>query len=102
PHAIGVTFIRKPPPGANDIWQTYANNSGVQSVAITGPFEPSGSGDTPSRRRIFICHPDSGPQEEECARKVLGTLARRAYRQPIDDGDLRTLLEFFRAGRLTG
>jgi hypothetical protein len=102
PHAIGVTFIRKPPPGANDIWQTYANNSGVQSVAITGPFEPSGSGDTPSRRRIFICHPDSGPQEEECARKVLGTLARRAYRQPIDDGDLRTLLEFFRAGRSTG
>src|SRR5678815_1818531 len=38
PHALGVTFVRKPPPGADDVWQIFAANSGVQSVAITGPL----------------------------------------------------------------
>ena len=57
PTTIGVAFVRKPPPGADEIWQTFANNSGVTSVAITGPLSVSGPGDTPSRRHIFGCSP---------------------------------------------
>ena len=29
----------------------------IQTLSITGPFNATGPGDTPSRRRIFVCHP---------------------------------------------
>src|SRR6185436_21116129 len=69
---------------------------------ITGPFGVTGSGDTPSRRRIFSCRPSTSSQEEGCARTILATLARRAYRQPVTDSAVGTLLEFYRVGRREG
>ncbi len=101
PQELGVAFIRKNPPGADDVWQIFPNNSGVQSVAITGPFNPTGSGDTPSRRRIFICRPASATEADElaCAKKILSALGRRAYRQPISDTDLTTFIGFYQSGR---
>ncbi len=99
PQELGVAFIRKSPPGADDIWQIYPNNSGVQSVAITGPFNSTGPGDTPSRRRIFLCRPASVADEPACARQILSALARRAYRRPVTDADLKTLLDFYASGR---
>ncbi|HEY7188341.1 MAG TPA: DUF1592 domain-containing protein [Vicinamibacterales bacterium] len=97
--AIGVAFVRKAPPGADDIWATYAANSGVQSLAITGPLAPTGLGDSASRRRIFVCRPASAAEESACARTILGTLAKRAFRQPVSDADLQMLLTFFQTGR---
>ena len=102
PQSIGVAFVRKSSPGADDLWQTYANNSGAQSVAIVGPMNPAGPGDTPSRRRIFICRPAAGSEETACAKNILSTLARRAYRQSVRDSDLETLLSFYQAGRNQG
>ncbi|MGP0076778.1 MAG: DUF1592 domain-containing protein [Bryobacteraceae bacterium] len=101
PQELGVAFINKNPPGADDIWQVFPNNSGVQSVAITGPFNPTGAGDTPSRRRIFVCRPatSTDPDELACAKKILSTLAQRAYRRPLTDSDLETLMGFYRSGR---
>ena len=75
---------------------------GVGSVTITGPFDVIGSGDTPSRRRILSCRPTAASQEESCARTILATLARRAYRRPAADSEVGTLLEFYRAGRAEG
>ncbi len=74
----------------------------VLSVSIAGPFNAKGSGDTPSRRRIFVCHPDSAADEMPCARKIISTLARRAYREPVGDADLETLLGFYQQGRNNG
>ncbi|MGD0133956.1 MAG: DUF1592 domain-containing protein [Bryobacteraceae bacterium] len=99
PQELGVAFIRKSPPGADDIWQIYPNNSAVQSVAITGPFNTTGAGDTPSRQRIFVCHPATTGDEPACAKTILSTLARRAYRRPVTDEDLNTLLSFYESGR---
>jgi hypothetical protein len=101
PQVLGVAFINKNPPGADDIWQIFPNNSGVQSVAITGPFSPTGAGDTPSRRRIFVCRPAESTDQDEltCAKKILSTLGRRAYRRPVSDSDLETLIGFYRSGR---
>jgi hypothetical protein len=70
----------------------------VYQVSIIGPFDATGPGDTPSRRQIFICRP-AGPDDENCAKRILANLARRAYRRPVDDEDLRPLLEFYRQGR---
>jgi hypothetical protein len=102
PHALGVAFVNRSAIGADDLWQIYANNSGIQNVAITGPLNPAGAGDTPSRRRIFVCRPGPEVDEGVCARKIITTLARRAYRQPVTDADLETLVGFFQEGRQQG
>ena len=102
PQTVAAAFVRKSPPGDDDVWQTFAGVSGVQSIAITGPIDPSGPGDTPSRRRIFVCHPASEAEEVPCARKILTALASRAYRQPPAPADLDTLMSFYGSGRAAG
>jgi cytochrome c551/c552 len=102
PASVGVAFVRKPPPGADEIWQIFPNNSGVTSVAITGPLNVTGPGDTPSRHRIFGCRPLSESEEASCAKKILTALARRAYRQPPEGADLDTLLSFYHSSRKDG
>jgi hypothetical protein len=74
----------------------------LYSVTITGPFNPTGPGDTPSRRRIFTCQPTDSSEEPACAEDILLNLSRRAYRRPTTDTDLSTLLSFYRQGRATG
>jgi hypothetical protein len=71
----------------------------IQTLSITGPFNATGPGDTPSRRRIFACHPDKTIDESSCARKILAALARKAYRQPVSDADLARILTFYETGR---
>ena len=63
--------------------ERYDGNAAVDSVAISGPYASTGPGDTPSRRRIFVCRPGSAGAEEPCARRILSSLARRAYRRPV-------------------
>ena len=67
-------------------------------VVIRGPFDSSGPGDTPSRRRIFVCQPDSADDDPACARTILETLANRAYRRPVTDADLAPLLALYQEG----
>lgn len=74
----------------------------VLSVAISGPFHPTGPGDTPSRRKIFICRPAGDKDELPCAKKIISTLARHAYRRPVNDTDMETLLSFYQQGRNKG
>ena len=74
----------------------------VASVAIGGPFNATGPGDTPSRRRIFVCRPAGPADEDRCARTILSTLARRAYRRPVTDADLKSLVAFYDDGRIDG
>jgi mono/diheme cytochrome c family protein len=71
----------------------------VDRLTIEGPFEPTGAGDTPSRRRIFVCRPANAQQELPCARQILSALSRNAYRRPMSDNDLETLLSFYQRGR---
>jgi mono/diheme cytochrome c family protein len=71
----------------------------VDRLNIEGPFNQTGAGDTASRRRIFICQPTSSKDELPCARNILSTLARRAYRRPLHDSDLEALLSFYQRRR---
>jgi len=72
---------------------------GIDIVRISGPFRATVPTDTPSRRRILVCRPVGVHSEEPCARKIIGTLARRAFRRPIVEDDVRPLLEIYREGR---
>jgi hypothetical protein len=102
PQTIGAAYLRRSPPGADDLWQIYASSNVVSSVAITGPLNPTGLGDTPARRRIFVCRPAAAADEDACARKIVSTLAQRAYRQPPSTLDQDTLLSFYQNGRKNG
>jgi hypothetical protein len=74
----------------------------MQTLAITGPFNPTGPGDTPSRRRIFVCHPRGPGDERRCAKEILSAVARRAYRKPVTDADMQPVLSFYDSGRKEG
>ena len=106
PHDVGVTFFRNPAALVEQVRLPFQNPRrggaagpipNVASVTITGPYNPQGTGETPSRTRIFACSPAGAEAGEEtrCAARILSTLARRAYRRPVTDDDLDTLLGFY-------
>jgi len=111
PRRVGVAFMKRTgePEG---VLQARLSGFGlavekggipaVSSVTIGGPFESSGPGETPSRERILVCRPTSSAEEAPCARKILSTLARRAYRRPVTEADVQPLLELYEAGRQVG
>src|SRR5206468_3624286 len=72
---------------------------GIGSVTIEGPYNAHSPGETPSRRRLFVCAPTAPSQETGCAKKILSTLTRRAFRRPVSDTDLEPLMAFYREGR---
>jgi hypothetical protein len=71
----------------------------VDRLTVEGPYGQTSPGDTPSRRRIFTCKPATAAEEEPCARKILSSLARLAYRRPLEDTDVDMLMDFYRKGR---
>ena len=74
----------------------------INEMSIAGPYSVTGSGDSPSRQRIFICKASSPAEEGPCARKILSTLGRRAFRRPFTNADLTPLMAFYREGRKDG
>ena len=116
---VGVSFVRRLSEGEGVLQprnrgygrfvdERYDDHAAVEQVAIGGPYTVDGPGDTPSRREIFVCNPEStataeeADDEEACAGRILGRLARQAYRRPVGGGDVDALLGFFRAGRGDG
>ena len=112
PRIVAATFIKKTDALAESVRQPFDRPHGegdhllyqphLGAMTITGPFNPTGAGDTPARRRIFVCRPAQPSEETACARRVLSTLARRAYRRPVTETDLDELLAFYREGRVAG
>lgn len=114
PREIGVAFLKTVPsieyvrPGLRKrfqkpfryqadvqrVWAPFVDN-----VSISGPFDALGAGDTPSRRRLFVCAPANAAAEGPCAEKIISTLARRAYRRPVADTEVQTLMTFYKARR---
>jgi hypothetical protein len=122
---VGVTFLRESAkaelaaPGAKAVTNSTAEldirldgvrlkrfeipekdaRAQVNSVIVGGPYNITGPGDTASRAKLFVCRPAAPGDEESCARKVLSTLTRRAFRRPITETDLKPLLAFYNGGR---
>jgi len=128
PHEIAAApLIRSRTAGADGVFHVESRTPGITQVTISGPFNPTGPGDTPSRRRVLICRPVSNADETTpasasapapsrrgspeadagevaCATKILTALARRAYRRPIAAAspEVQMLLSFYRDGRANG
>jgi mono/diheme cytochrome c family protein len=108
PHVVTAVFLKKPPVLSEALRQPFKadyngrKQAAIFSVSVTGPFNPAGPGDTPSRRRIFSCHPVSAQDEAGCARTILTTTARRAYRRGPTADEIRDLTKFYDEARAGG
>jgi mono/diheme cytochrome c family protein len=122
PHKIGVAFKRRTFAESDDQLQMFAPGGGqerlyrVNSFQLQGPFNGQGIGPTPSRERIFICHPDSAPASREprlvkpdhadaqgvCAKQIITSLAKRAYRRPVSSDDVNELYQYYQDGVKAG
>ncbi|HEY2380518.1 MAG TPA: DUF1592 domain-containing protein [Terriglobia bacterium] len=107
PHKIGVAFKRKTFAESDDRLQMFVPGGGqdrmyrVNSFQLLGPYNAKGVGATPSRDRIFICHPanDAKPDvQAACARQIIASLAKRAYRRPVTDEDVTEILQYYQDG----
>ena len=74
----------------------------IRQLIIGGPYNPTGRGTTASRAKIFICTPKSAKDEPACAKDILETLARRAFRRPVTKDDVQPLYEFYEKTRMSG
>lgn len=109
PHEVAAAFIKKPSTLIETERQPYQAHfnfyrhpriqPAIYSVSILGPYAVKGPGETPSRQRIFVCHPREASEEDPCAKRILETLMRRAYRRPVTDEDLARPFELFQQAR---
>jgi hypothetical protein len=105
PHTLGLAIVdRQRPAGVDDLWSVFSLAGAAPVLTINGPLDADGSGDTPSRRRIFVCRPRSASETDElsCARRIVQTLSRRAFRRPVLDSEVDKLMDFYRQGRRDG
>jgi mono/diheme cytochrome c family protein len=114
-HTVGVTFL-----ATNDLPGTELNRPFVRTmntpgdipgfqfyphvgqVVIEGPYGAGGAVDTASRKKIFVCHPATAREEGTCARTIVSTLAKHAFRRPVTPADMESLMDFYLAGRNEG
>jgi hypothetical protein len=110
-HAIGVTFLKQsvmpvgrlvPRMPISEIDQYKGGEPAVESIIITGPYDGKGVAETASRRRIFTCRPTRAEDYEPCAKTILATIARRAYRRPINEDEVNGLLTLYTSGLKDG
>jgi mono/diheme cytochrome c family protein len=95
-YSVGVDTI-----GGGKFFQANFLRDVIQ-VAVKGPYDVKGPGDTPSRRKVFVCQPSGSLSETACAQRILSNLARRAYRRPVNGADLTPLMKVYARGRADG
>ena len=112
PHTVSVAFVQNTQFAEPVRLQSFVRSSvdnfdwaghpHLQNLTVSGPFHPNGSGDTPSRKRIFVCRPENASKEAACARTIVTTLLKHANRQGPSAADIHRAMEFYAAGRRGG
>jgi cytochrome c551/c552 len=114
-HTIAVTFLATNYAPGNDLDEHFLRSTietgglpgfkffpHVGKIRVDGPENPKGASDTASRHAIFVCKPASASQESACAKQIVSNLARHAFRRPVTDPDIETLMGFYQQGRNEG
>jgi hypothetical protein len=113
PHHVSVTFaqegsslidtLRQPTESRFNDRRHPRSAPAVAQLSITGPYAPRGAGDTPSRRRLFVCTPTGQATEDaQCAASILSAVMRRAYRRPVTKADVKGPMVFYRRAHTNG
>ena len=110
-HEVAVTFVERSQAATDTHIRGFVNYGGfgftgevraprlTGGVRVTGPFNSTGVSRTTSREKLFICTPEVPERELECARRIVASLAERAFRRPVTDEDIDALMPYFAAGR---
>jgi hypothetical protein len=104
PRRVGAAFVARTYSESDAPLEPLRPGEGVDSIPLVagieifGPSASSGITETPSRRQIFVCRPEDDEQELPCAERILSRLARKAFRRPVDQSDMETLLAFYERG----
>lgn len=108
PHDVGLSFVARSFAESDETLQPYRPGGGMERIPrvggleIVGPVNPIGVSDTPSRKRVFKCHPASAAEEEPCAKQIFASLELHAFRRAVTDEDLEAPLKFYRTARQSG
>lgn len=105
PHKLAITFVQRSFAEFEGTLSPLTPGSGLNAITLNsfevlGPFNPAGLSATPARKRIFSCYPNSSDEEAACAREVIGTVARKAYRGPVAQEDLERLFNVYEGTRV--
>jgi len=111
PHEVGFTWVERPAVEQN-AWQPPLrdsqeahNPSGLprlETAIVAGPYDVKGVSDTATRERVFVCKPEAAAEEPACAAEIFATLAKRAFRRPVDADDIAAPLSFYKDARAEG
>ncbi|MEZ5417491.1 MAG: DUF1592 domain-containing protein [Vicinamibacterales bacterium] len=115
PHRVSAAFIQRFEAPLDDLLVPTENTLAdvsmsfgvtllphLRDMTVNGPYTVTGVSESVSRRRIFTCRPTSADEEAACAREIVSSLARRAFRGPVAAADLDTLMGFYDRGRTSG
>jgi hypothetical protein len=107
-HVVAVTFVHRDFAESDERVRVTALEGGQERVQlmhafqIRGPLSVTGVSDSPTRARIFLCHPANAAEEAPCAHRIIEHLARLAFRRPVSDAELHPLLAFYEGGHKEG
>jgi uncharacterized protein DUF1592/uncharacterized protein DUF1588/uncharacterized protein DUF1585/uncharacterized protein DUF1587/uncharacterized protein DUF1595 len=105
PHKVAVFFLHRTFAESDDELYQQIPGGGQDRILrlanfeVKGPYNATGISETPSRQKIFVCHPAAPADEDACAKKIITSLAREAFRRPVTEGDMTLLMKFFHDGR---
>jgi hypothetical protein len=117
PHTLSAAFIKQNHAPVEDVYRPFDFSlfepaidpdpnwtfvPHLASIAVTGPFDITGRGNTPSRAKVFVCYPENAGEEAGCARDIVENLATRAFRQPVDVEQISTIMSFYEEGHAKG
>jgi mono/diheme cytochrome c family protein len=141
PHRVSAAFIRRLEGPVQDLlspleWSIASTSIAdaygfttlphLRDLAITGPFDVTGVSETPSRRKIFACHPSAfapselrrdrsafapselrrdrstEPQQVVCARRIVSRLSTQAFRRAVSERDVNALMALYKQGAAEG
>src|SRR5690606_32441795 len=103
-HTITATFVARTMTEDDDILENQIPGLGLDDVPVinlidvVGPFEPTGVGETASRKKIFSCYPETEAEQRPCAEEIMARLAGQAWRRPVEHGELSRLMGFYDSG----
>jgi len=99
PHTITAAIIdNRKSTGVNNIYKEYSVEGNIGRIEIVGPFNASGPGHTPSREKVFSCYPDTNDEELACAETIIRDVATRAFRGPVNDSEVASIMTFYNQG----
>jgi len=99
PHTITAAIIdNRKSTGVNNIYKESSIEGNVNRIEITGPFNATGTGTTPSREKIFTCYPATNDDEVSCAKTIVQNLASKAFRQPATENQVESIMVFYQQG----